>query len=455
MIETPSLPPTGPGLRDRWTDIFRSDIVVHLSLMAAIVLGTFQAYLKDRMVGPLPYVLADGAFAVAVLAWFGAMAIRHTPIRGPGTTPVILLAVILLPAFYVLHPGTTLLVKAAGLRSWSMFPLAALLGLTVVRNAGQLRAYTGLILGLCIVTAVYGLRQYAAGPSVVAQAGPLALQRHGASIFFTIGPSGETAFRAFSTFTYPAPFAAMMVFGILLAAGIVTSRSRPRTMRWLAAAMIPLFFAGMTVSGTRAALVVAVVGLMVLAWFRGMSAAQLVLLPLGAGAFYVATVMTAGRLLGRFQSLLLQEGILWYYIGNPIRIALDALRAHPFGLGLGRTGIGVPFPITSSAPTDYFVFTDGDIGRAAVELGWFGIAVMLLVIFGLVRYVPRASRMLLHTPAEDLALGIGPLLIATAVLILIGSPFATVPHGIIWWFFFGALLRLAMDRADRSAVERG
>jgi len=97
-------------------------------------------------------------------------------------------------------------------------------------------------------------------------------------------------------------------------------------------------------------------------------------------------------------------------------------------------------------PADYFVFTDGDIGRAAVELGIVGVILLAFVVFGLIRYIPLAARTLMGTSSEDVSLGVAPLVIAAAVFLLIGSPFSSVPHGIIWWFFFGALLKLAMDR---------
>ncbi len=434
------------GLVGKWTDIFRSDVLVHVGIMGSIIAGTFQAYLKDRIAGPIPYALSDGAFILAVAAWFGSLAIRRDPIRGPGATPIFILAIILVPAFYLLHPGAPLLVRVAGLRGWSMFPVAGLMALTVIRNAAQLRAYIGLVLILCTITAIYGIMQYAAGPEVVAAVGNLAIERHGSSIYYSIGNSGQTGFRAYSTFTFPAPFASMMGFGILLASGIALSKNRAIPIRWLMAALIPLFFMGITVSGTRATLINVMLGLLVLAWFRRITMAQLLLIPVALVAFYFGSIVTAGRILARYQTLLVQEGLLWTYLAAPVVTAARYLSSDPLGLGLGRTGIGVPFAITSAMPADYFVFTDGDIGRAAVELGIIGVVLLAVVVFGLIRYIPLAARTLIGTSSEDVSLGVAPLVIAAAVFLLIGSPFSSVPHGIIWWFFFGALLKLAMDR---------
>src|SRR6185503_14261800 len=117
--------------------------------------------------------------------------------------------------------------------------------------------------------------------------------------------SGRTGFRAFSTFTFPAPFAMMMVFGILLAMGIVASRSSTKRARWLAGLLVPILFLGMTVSGTRAALVILMAGLALLAWFRRLSVLQVMMIPLLMLVFHIATLITSGGALERFRTILL------------------------------------------------------------------------------------------------------------------------------------------------------
>src|SRR5262245_33832350 len=214
---------TSPQLTGRWTDIFRRDALIHLAMMGSITAATFQGYLKDRIPGPLPYALADLCFIGGAAIWFGFLAIRHAPIRGPGALPMLLLTITLVPALYLLYPGSPLAIALAGLRGWSEFPVACLIALTLIKGPGQVRAYIWLILILCAVTAVYGIIQYRTGPNVVFSVGTLALERHGSSMNYYVPGSGITDFRAFSTFTYPAPFAGMMVFGILLASGIALS----------------------------------------------------------------------------------------------------------------------------------------------------------------------------------------------------------------------------------------
>ncbi len=440
------------ALENRWTDIFKRDTAIHLLLMGCLIAATFQGYLKDRIGGPVPYALADAFLIGAAIVWLGGIAIRHAPVQGPGAVPLIILAMIVVPLAYLILPGTPIVIKLAGLRAWCAFPVAGLIALTVIRTPGQVRAYVGVILLLCIITAVYGIMQYRAGPEAALNVSKLADIRHGQSIFYNITGTNTVDFRAFSTFTFPAPFAGMMVFGILLASGIGLSRHRRRRDRVIALLLVPLFFLGMTVSGTRAALVILLIGLLVLAWYRGLSFGQVLLLPVLLAALYGASIVTAGRILERWQTIFLRESLLWTYVWAPITVALRSLSHHLFGYGLGRSGVGVPFQIFTAMPPGFFQGSDGDIGRAAVELGIFGLVLLFLIIVALLPHAARSTRQLADTPADDIALGLGPLVVSTGVILLIGSPLTSAPHGVIWWFFLGALLKLAMlDDEDAEA----
>jgi hypothetical protein len=327
------------------------------------------------------------------------------------------------------------------------------MALSVIQSRGQARAYVRLILVLCVITAIYAIVQYRTGPDV-ALSGELARIRHGTTVFYRAA-AGHAEFRAFSTFTFPAPFAAMMVFGLLLATAVAVSAARPRAERFLVAALIPLFFLGMTISGTRAALIVLLLGLLIIGWHRGLSVRQLLLVPVGLVAFYGATTLTAGNIVARWQSALLNESALWHYVYAPITIAGRALMEDPFGLGLGRSGVGVPYTIMRSYPPGYIVGSDGDIGRAAVEMGVFGVLLLALILVAVLPYAGRAMRQLVGTKAEDLALGMGALVLASGIVILIGSPLSSAPHATIWWFLLGTLLKLTMleDPAAAPATE--
>jgi hypothetical protein len=445
----------GIPFRSTWTDIFRSDTLVHLSLFTSIAAGVFQGYLKDRLGGALPYALADAAFIGAAFFWFAGLTIRRRGIVGPGAFPLAIVALIALPCLYLLVPNIPLPIELAGLRGWSEMPVACLIALTVVRTPGHVRAYVAWILILGVIAAVYGLRQYQLGPDAALGVSGLALERHGASVFYSIGMSGQREFRAFSTFQFPAPFAGWMVFGFLLSAGVVLTRSIARSWRLGALALLPLFFAGMTVSGTRAALVTLALGLVVIAHLRRANWRTMLLLPPLALAVHIGALLTSGRALSRAATLVLQEGQLWTYVLAPVTVAWRALQHAPFGLGLGRSGVGVPYRLVGTMPRGFFVGSDGDIGRAAVELGVFGLALLLVVIAYLLPMAYRATWITLDRggEAEDVTLGAGALVLSTGALVLIGSPLSTTPHGVVWWFLLGAIVKLAMIRQAQGDSE--
>lgn len=452
-LRPPEVADIPEGFANRWTDVFRADTLIHFFIMLSIVAAAFQGWLKDRVPGPLPYALSDGSFLIAAVLWVATAAIYRRPlIRAPARSnmDLILLAIVLTPFLYLLAPGTPFLVKLAGLRAWSAFPVACLIGMSIVRTPGQVRAYCGVILTVCVITALYGIAQYVRGPEAALDTA-LGELRHGSTVFYNITGTTTGDFRAFSTFTFPAPFAAMMVIGMLICTGIVLSAARPRRQRALAALILPVLFVGMTVSGTRAALITLTVGLFVMGWLRRFSFIQLALVPALLVGAHLATVVTSGRVVERYQSLLLQEGASWAYVTTPVTIASRALASEPFGLGLGRTGVGVPFPISSRMPRGYFVFSDGDIGRAAVELGVVGMILLCFIVLGLLPRVIPMARRLAEGPDSDLALAIGALIISSGIVILIGSPLSSVPQALIWWFMFGALVRLWMLRDAQEA----
>jgi hypothetical protein len=77
-------------------------------------------------------------------------------------------------------------------------------------------------------------------------------------------------------------------------------------------------------------------------------------------------------------------------------------------------------------------------------MGVFGLLLLLLILVALLPYAARATKALVGTRAEDLALGAGALVLANGILILIGSPLSSAPHATIWWFLLGALLKLTV-----------
>jgi hypothetical protein len=447
-------------LRDRWTDVFKADAGIHMLVMVSIVAGVFQGWLKDRMGGPIPYVLSDGCLMGAIALWFGTAAMRGNLLGGTRKIGGIVLVLILVPTAYFLVPGTPVIIKMAGLRTWVIFPLACLVALSVIKSTGQLRAYLGLVILLATITGAYGIYQYQVGPEAALQA-PLGLERHSFTVFYADVTGGQSGFRAFSTFTFPGTFAGFMVLGFMFATGVALSHEYRKWTRIGVALLIPLFFIAITVSGTRAAFINVVLALGIVGWLRGFTAVQLAFIPIGMFAAHIATAITAGQFVPRLASVFLEEGAAWSRVLAPITIAGRTLDTDPLGIGLGRSGVGVPFRIFQSMPQNFFRGGDGDLARVAVELGLVGIALLLVVAIGVIPLVTAASRRLVRTDSDDAAMGIGPIVLSTTVLLLIGSPLTSTPQGIVWWFAAGAILKLdaitqatpVFDSGEQAAFE--
>ncbi|MFQ6047475.1 MAG: hypothetical protein ACE5PT_14145, partial [Gemmatimonadales bacterium] len=149
--------------------------------------------------------------------------------------------------------------------------------------------------------------------------------------------------------------------------------------------------------------------------------------------------------------VLAEEGLIWSRVYAPIYVGVTSLAEQPFGLGLGRSAVGVPFFMVRSYPEGFFRGADGEVGRAAVELGVFGIALLAIIAVGLIPYAARATRALRNTEAQDVALGTAALIVPTAILFLVGTPISSVPQATIWWFMLGGLLKLWMLRESDPA----
>jgi hypothetical protein len=439
------------NLRNTWTDIFRSDTLVHLCLLLSIAAGCFQGYLKDRFAGPVPYLLSDGAFLAGAFFWFASLVVFRRGFEGPRRTVAVVLGLVAVPFLYLVLAAAPLPIELAGLRAWSVMPVACLIGMSVVRTPGHVRAYIGWIVLLCVVTAIYGIRQYQIGPAAALSVSDLATERRQFGVLLAGGGRRE---RVPSLFHLHVPGALRGDDGVRDAPRggrrHLPQRGGPLARAVRAAAA--LFFQGMTVSGTRAGLVTLLVGLVVIARFRRLDWRVVVLTAPLLLAAHFASILTSGRAFERFSSVVVREGLLWAYVVGPVSIAWQSLQEAPFGLGLGRTGVGVPYRWAISMPKNFFVWSDGDIGRAAIEMGLVGLLLVGVILFFLLPVAYRSVRTLLDgdRDGEDVAFGVGALVLSTGGLVLIGSPLSSVPHGIVWWFLLGALIKLAMLRHDRG-----
>lgn len=419
--------------------LLERDRLIHLTLAAAIVIGFFLAYIKDHYPSPLSYFLFDIVLALALVFWLTARARRGRALLPDTPLTKVLVVFYALCLVYALASDTPLLIGLSALRGWCFFTLAFLLGYDVIVSGRQVRAYLLLIVTLAVLTSLYGLYQYTVGAERILPQDELVAERHPFATYVT--PTGEVEFRIFSTFVSAAAFGTMMAYGSCLALTLAIS---PRTRRMLRVVLllgiIPMMVA-LVLTGTRAAFVMVLIGLGVLWVYRRTLRIYILAAVLIGLGIRTGIVLTEGRAAARFATLF-DPGLFLGRVSQPLRAGWEAIRESPWGHGLGQTGHGVPLFLGKWYPTFRPIFADGDFGRIMVEMGFIGL-ILLAVILGIaLKAGARAVRDLSQTAERDIVLGIFAGTIMIGVGTFVGSPFLSIPHGMLWWFLLGGLYKL-------------
>ncbi|MCX7752083.1 MAG: O-antigen ligase family protein [Blastocatellia bacterium] len=432
-----------------WAILWRHEKLIHLSLVGAILIGFVLAPIKDRYPSPASYFLFDILFALALFFW-ATTRVR----RGRGllpATPVtkILLIFFALCAMYALFPGIPLPIGLAAFRGWCFFSLAYLLGYDITRSGRHVRAYLLIVILLSVLAGLYGIYQYVAGIESAIPDDELAAERHRFATYVT--PTGEVEFRIFSTFVSAGAFGSMMAYASALALILSLDREITPSVRFFLRLGIVPMMTSLVLTGTRAALVMVLIGLVLLWWHRRSVRVYLVAMVLLSLGMRVGIDLTEGRAAERFASLA-DVGLILGRVSNPLHAGFQALLDAPWGHGLGRTGHGVPFFMGRWYPTFHPIFADGDFGRILVEMGVIGLVMLALLLGTALRSAWRALQRLKGTPDEEIALAIvcGAFMVSAGTLV--GSPLLSIPHGMLWWFFLGAVLKLAdLERRRQRA----
>ncbi len=420
--------------------LWRRETLIHLSLTGAIVVGFILAPIKDRYPSPVSYFLFDLLFGLALFFWATGRVRRGRGLLPETPLTKMLLVFYALCAVYAFFPGIPLWIGLSAFRGWCFFTLAYVLGYDLTRSGRQVRTYLLLVILLAVLAGGYGIYQYMAGVESVIPDDELAAERHRFAMYVT--PSGEVEFRIFSTFVSAGAFGSMMAYASALALILSLSRDLSPLLRTLLRAGIVPMMTSLVLTGTRAALVMVLIGMLVLWVHRRAMRVYLIALVLIFIGVRLGIDLTEGRAAERFASLA-DLGLILGRISNPLLVGIQAMREAPWGHGLGRTGHGVPFFMGQWYPTFRPIFSDGDFGRIMVEMGVLGLLGLLLLLGTALRSAWRALQRLKGTPEEEIALAIvsGAFMMGSGTLV--GSPLLSIPHGMLWWFFLGAVSKLS------------
>lgn len=426
--------------------------------MGLLVLGFFLGPLKLIGTSWLSYLSADGLALLIIVVVFSLRIAKGKPlfVASPLSLPLLLLA-----AYCVLelaNPEAPFLRSVLGLRSWLMYLGFYFVGFYTFRSVKQLERLYSLLIVLGVVTALYGVYQWRAGPQAFASWS----EYYGEYARLAWYTQSDRVFRAFSTFVAAGTFGGNMAVVMILAFSVAMSREVRSVWRVLAAAAFPVMGVGIAASGSRGPvallLLSAAAALVMIAGVKPKLAVMAKVLPMLAVAVFLI-VLLVGPVVGqRFSTIFDPEQFFWKWFG-PFTRGLSIAREHPFGMGLGYTA-GVPRFIANPALRDLpGTNLDSGYGSAAAELGFIG-----LVLFGYfaVTVGIRGFRTWISLPpgrTKDLLLG--PALYAATypMVSVIFQPQAALPGSIYFWLLIGMLFRASTlhegvhaDRVFRSEV---
>lgn len=431
-MERPLGPPVGFARRTG----HHGDALVVLLL----VVGFFLGPMKLMGGGWLAYLVPDTLAVLIILVVSNERTGKGIMLFSPSplTRPLLLLA-----AYCVLelvNPEAPLIRSVLGLRSWLLYLGLYFVGLNMFRSLQQLQRLYSLLLALGVITALYGVHQWHAGPQSFAN-----WSEHYAR-YADLAWSGELGlvFRAFSTFVAPGVFSGNMAVVMSLALSVAVSPAITLFWRLLSVAAFAIMGAGIAVSGSRAPVVHLVL----------MGALIPVLLPgfwskIGTGIKTAVVVGAALVLLAqgvgpvvseRFATLLDIKASSWIWLER-IVISVEWALSHPMGMGLGYTA-GVPRflddPILRGLPT---INIDSGYGSVAFELGLLGLVLFTHFAVKVGVEGVRAWRRLPSSRLKDLLLG--PALWAGTypIFSVVAQPQASLPSSIYFWLLIGMLMK--------------
>jgi hypothetical protein len=411
-----------------------------------VAVGFFVAVWKMLYGGWAPYIVMDSLIVLLVVCGvLGFLRDRSAARRLPFASALVVFALFSLVG--LVSPAAGLMRGVMGFRSLFLCSGLAFAGYVAFRSEKQIiRIYWWLIV-LGVVTGTFGIYQWFAGPEVVATWGGSYKYFATTMYWHRDRNSGETVFRAFSTFAQPGVFGSAMSYLTLIAlAGVLSSVTHVAARMAFGLATV-VMLSGLVASGSRSALIEVVLGAVLMVGLNGGIARRLGLIAkvsLVVGlALYLGNRLVGSVAITRFGTILLPQSYFWRWF-NPLAEGVRMGLLSPFGFGLGYTS-GGPFFVSDGWVSDLGNVgqnVDSGIGAVATDLGIGGLVLYVYFMFKVAEACVVAWRALPPGRLKDMMLAPA----AFGILGLLVSPISNVmrpsiPPAIIYWFLVGALVK--------------
>src|SRR5262245_31642927 len=152
----------------RTKDDYRSTPIEFL-IGILLVVGFFLGPLKMLRMGWWAYLLPDFLAVMIVLMVTIKNVLQRRPLldSGPVTLPILL--IVLTCALQLFNPEAPFIRSVLGLRTWLLYLSFFFVGYHELRSSTQVKRLYALLLFLGLVTGLYGVYQWRAGPETFAQ----------------------------------------------------------------------------------------------------------------------------------------------------------------------------------------------------------------------------------------------------------------------------------------------
>jgi hypothetical protein len=350
-----------------------------------LILTFVEGFARNYFNSPMLLLVKDLALVVIYVRVFGERLLKHQPLfyKASFNKPLTILLVVALVQLF--NPNIHAIeVGLVGLRSGFLYMPVVFLVPELI-NSPQARQFFGwFLLIVALPIALYGIIQFYQGPETYYSLGPGFQQ----ATFITIGEFSNTKiFRPNSTFSWPSQYAAFLSFVFLFAVGQAFQSGSK--LKWLAWAELPLLVYAIMIEGQRTDFIllpVAVIG-MFLAMGRFKLSLPLVI-PLVLGVVLVLNTEAGSIFLDRFSTISQnKDEVLFTRLAAGWGNTVNGLTLSPIGVGTGMATLGAQY-VNDSIP----YFFEGYYGKIAAELGWVGLAVYLLLLLVIAKFMLQSFR---------------------------------------------------------------
>lgn len=415
------------------------------SLYILVALAVVYSPLKDFSTGLLAFIMLDLLFVVVVVGWIGQKILERGPLVPPTPLGRPLLVYAAVVTIMALNPTVSLLQNLMGWRAWLLYTPLYLIGYETFDSRPRLERFLTFCLVLAGLVSLYGVIQYVIGPKRFMFLSETLASRHGGAVAILaappVGPTPNPYFRIFSTMVSAGALGSFCAFfGVVALHAYLSCRGLVKKIFYGVLFLLILLTLFLTASRSSWIAFFLCSALLCLLRVRRSTLNIAIAGVLVYFLFLVTASLTEGFLVDRAMTLrdqdFLSDRISGTFVG-----AFEHALEYPLGRGLGHTG-GVPAVLAREWKIETRNM-DNEFGRALLEMGWIGLALLVYFVIMLFRLLFAALRAGQRGDVASPLTAVSLALVTVLVGLPVGNPLGTsIPQSVYFWLLLGAAVRL-------------